>query len=130
MIKKQRKISLKKQLVNQAKNIDGISPKDKKFLRTKIREVWSWSTPHRMVVRRCLLPNGFSKCENPECLKKCPKVFVDHIKNVGEVDEGFITRMFVSSSKLQGLCKKCHDKKTLAEDKERRARLKNELDFY
>jgi len=44
-----------------------------------------------------------------------PKIYVDHIQAVGDVDEGFLKRMFVPSTELQGLCKQCHDKKTKAE---------------
>lgn len=44
-------------------------------------------------------------------------MFVDHINRVGDVDAGFIERMFVPSNKLQGLCHKCHGLKTKQERK-------------
>jgi len=93
--------------------VDGMSPKDRTRVRSAVRDVWRYSHPWKLVTQRCLLPSGFSKCE--QCKKKCPKVFVDHIQRVGDVDDGFIKRMFVSSEFLQGLCKKCHDVKTKAE---------------
>lgn len=110
--------------------IDGLSPKDVEKIRKAIRQVWSWSYPRMLVIRRCLLPNGFSRCENPKCKQRCPKVFVDHIQRVGDVDAGFLERLFCPSSELQGLCKKCHAVKTKQERKEVRAAVKKIDDFY
>ena len=93
--------------------VDGFGPDDKRKIRAALRKVWSWSYPRRLVEKRCLIDGGFSRCE--KCKKKCPKVYVDHIQNVGEVDAGFISRLFVASHKMQGLCKKCHDAKTKLE---------------
>jgi len=106
--------------------IDGISQKDRTRIRAALRHVWRYSHPWKLVTQRCLLPDGFSKCE--KCKKKCPKVFVDHIQYIGEVDDGVISRMFVSSKKMQGLCKKCHDAKTKID----RKKMKQEKieDFY
>lgn len=99
-----------------AKPIDGLSPKDVARIRTALRKVWSWSYPRRLVVLRCTGLDGFAYCE--KCKKRAPKIFVDHIQNVGELDGGFIARLFVPSNRMQGLCKKCHAPKT---QKERRA---------
>lgn len=100
-------------------NVDGLGPKDIKKLRTAIRQVWSWSYAKKLVVKRCTDKNGFARCENPKCKKrKCPKIFVDHIMRCGNVDEGYIKRMFVPSKSLQGLCKICHDTKTRWERKQ------------
>ena len=110
---------------------DGLNPKEKANIRKALRQVWSWTYSRKLVVNRCLADNGFSKCEL--CKNICAKVYVDHIQNVGEVDAGIIERMFVTSDKMQGLCKKCHDKKT---KKERAAKSgpeeneESELDFY
>lgn len=94
--------------------VDGLGPIDIKKLDVAIRKVWSWSYARRLVVARCLIKDGFSKCEI--CKKKCPKVFVDHIDPVGKFDvKTFIERMFLPSTKMQGACKKCHDKKTKEE---------------
>lgn len=94
---------------------DGLNDKDRKNIRAALRQVWSWSYSRRLVVKRCLIDGGFSKCE--QCKKKCPKIFVDHIARVGDIDSGVIERMFVPSNKLRGLCKKCHDAKTKEERK-------------
>lgn len=100
-----------------APKVDGMSADDIKKIRTAVRRVWAWSHPRRLVVARCLVEDGFSKCEY--CEKVVPKIYVDHINNVGDVDSGFIQRMFISSEHLQGLCKKCHDKKTRDERKKK-----------
>jgi hypothetical protein len=99
--------------------IDGLSAKDVEKIRRAIRQVWSWSYPRGLVVKRCLVAGGFSKCE--KCKKKCPKIFVDHIKRVGDVDAGFIHRLFVPSKYMQGLCKECHKAKTNEERKAAKA---------
>jgi hypothetical protein len=98
---------------------DGFGPKDEKNIRRVIRQAWSWSTPHRLVLKRCTREDGFQYCENPNCAKKdqpVPKVYVDHIEQAGPVRvPGFLERMFVPSRKLQGWCKTCHDAKTKEE---------------
>ena len=93
----------------------GLGPKERKRLRTMIRQAWHWtSDARRIVIKRCLFgKDGFSRCE--ACKKLCPKILVDHIERCGDIDDGFIRRVFVSSDKLQGLCKKCHDLKTWEE---------------
>ncbi len=110
--------------------VDGLGPKEIKQIRTALRQVWSWSYSRRLVVARCLLPNGFSKCE--KCKEVVAKIFVDHKKQVGDVDEGFIKRLFVASRYMWGLCKKCHDPKTRAERKAKRDKIKAEAcdDFF
>lgn len=95
------------------KKTDGLGPYEKKKLRTAIRLVWHRSYARKLVVDRCTDKQGFMRCEI--CQKRTPKFKVDHIKAAGEVDAGFIRRMFCSSKRLQGLCKKCHDTKTKAE---------------
>ncbi len=95
--------------------IDGLSPDDMKKLRSAIRQVWSWSTPRKLCIARATGKDGFARCEG--CKKKVPKVYPDHIKRVGALDEGFIKRMFVASKFLQALCRKCHNKKTREENK-------------
>jgi hypothetical protein len=93
--------------------VDGLSPKDKERLRKAVRQVWSWSYARKLCVQRCTDAEGFGHCER--CWAKVPKVYPDHITPVGKVDDGFIARMFTPSKNLQGLCKKCHDKKTREE---------------
>jgi hypothetical protein len=99
------------------KQVDGeLSRKDIQRLRQAIRKVWSWSYARKVCIARATDTDGFGHCE--KCKQKVPKVYADHIKKVGLVDEGFITRMWCSSKELQALCKKCHDKKTRDERKE------------
>ena len=107
--------------------IDGLSPDDIKKIRNAIRQVWHRSHVRKLCVNRCTQADGFTFCE--QCKTVTPKLKIDHKINVGAVDGGFISRMFVESSGLQGLCKKCHDEKTKQERK--RAKLKkNDDDFY
>jgi hypothetical protein len=124
MDNKKTKKEPKKRVKKIIEKIDGLSADDIKKIRAAIRQVWSWSYPRRLVVQRCLIAEGFSKCEL--CKKKCPKIFVDHLNPVGDVDSGFIERLFISSENLQGLCKKCHDQKTKDERKQKRKK----GDFY
>lgn len=105
--------------------IDGLSAGDIEKIRRAIRQVWSWSHPRRLVVKRCLVEDGFSKCE--QCKNVVPKIYVDHTKQVGDVDGGFISRLFVPSKLLQGLCKKCHDAKTKQERASKRDKV---ADFF
>lgn len=96
---------------------DGLGPREIEQIRNAVRLVWQRCFARSLVIKRCLnKETGFSNCE--ACNAVVAKVKVDHIKNVGKVDEGFITRMFVPSSKLQGWCDKCHNKKTAQERKD------------
>lgn len=95
---------------NKSAKVDGFGPHEKKKIRQAVRQVWHRSYARRLVVDRCTGADGFSYCEG--CFSKCPKVSVDHITPVGEVDDGFLKRMFVSSDRLQGLCRECHREKT------------------
>lgn len=108
-----------------AEKVDGLGPREIARIRSAIREVWQRSSlARKLVVDRCLNfdASGFSTCEG--CKAVCAKVLVDHITPVGEVDGGFIARLFCSSKQLQGLCKRCHDAKTKAERAAQRAKLK------
>lgn len=120
----------KKQVVKKKKpakpaKIDGLGPETVKRVRIAIRQVWHWSHAKRLVVKRCTLLNGFSRCE--QCKRTVAKIHVDHIQRVGDVDAGFLTRMFCPSTQLQGLCKRCHDAKTKQERDDQR---ELEKDFY
>lgn len=100
--------------------IDGFGPKEVSRIRSALRDVWRYSKAHQIVVRRCLIKDGYSRCE--KCKEKCPKVLVDHIQPCGTpADPLYIGRLMVPSKKLQGLCKKCHDKKTSVERKASKA---------
>lgn len=112
-----KRVAKKKPRKPPVEKVDGLGPKDIKRIRSALRDAWRWNHARQLVLKRCLLPNGFSKCEG--CKKKCPKVFVDHIEACGQVTQPFyIARMFTSSRHLQGLCQKCHAVKTKEEREE------------
>lgn len=92
---------------------DGLGPLEIKKIRSALRLVWHRSHARRLAVKRCTGDDGFSYCE--KCFDKVPKIHIDHIYNVGDVDGGHIARLFCPSSQLQGLCKKCHNEKTKIE---------------
>ncbi len=92
---------------------DGLGPLEAKKIRTAIRLVWHRSHARKLVVKRCTRKNGFAYCE--KCSKKTPALKIDHIRKVGDVDGGFLSRLFCPSKLLQGLCKLCHDAKTKQE---------------
>lgn len=106
---------------------DGLGPQEIKKIRAAVRQVWHRSHARKLCVERSIGADGFHRCENPKCKKKVPKVHIDHIENVGDVDHGFIKRMFVPSNRLRALCKKCHDAKTKEERKRAKEALKG---FY
>jgi hypothetical protein len=89
---------------------DGLGPYEVRKIRSALRLVWHRSHSRRLVVLRCTGKDGFARCE--KCRARTPALKIDHTVNVGEVDEGFIKRLFCPSVQLQGLCKICHDAKT------------------
>ncbi len=92
--------------------VDGLGPVDKAYVRSAVRRIWRWSEARKIALARA---KGYCELCNKKAgvLIKC-----DHIEPVGPVEGPFyVARMFVPSSKLQCLCKTCHDKKTLAEKK-------------
>jgi hypothetical protein len=95
------------------KPTDGLGPLEVKKIRTAIRLVWHRCHARKLVVKRCTGKDGFTYCE--KCDRRTPSLKIDHIERVGDVDEGFIARLFVPSNRLQGLCKDCHDLKTAIE---------------
>ena len=103
--------------------IDGLSSDDLSRINKALGQVRKWSYPVRLVKKRCLHADGFYRCENTQCQSKgmpVPSIQVDHIEPIGEIGGSeYIKRMFVSSDKLQGLCKKCHQEKTKAERKKK-----------
>ncbi len=121
---------------------DGLGPHEKKKIRAAVRQVWHRSYARKLCVDRSTDSSGYSVCEL--CKKRNPKNKIDHIHTVGEVGPGFIERMFVPSSQLQALCKKCHDAKTRVERAaaavkrkaqkkkatRRRPKSEDEMDFY
>lgn len=112
--------------------VDGLGPRDIKKIRSALRQVWSWSHPRKLVIKRCTGDDGFLYCE--ACNARAPKIHVDHMVNVGEVNSGFIARLFVSSKRMTGLCVACHKVKTSGERKRmakaRKAAKSDIADFY
>lgn len=86
--------------------IDGLNDIDKKRIRTALRRAWSWSYSRRITAARCLNEDGFPVCE--ECNRVVPRITIDHIYPVGEIDNTTIERMFVPSNKLRAICSTCH----------------------
>lgn len=101
------------QKARKLKKADGLGPLEVKKIRNALRLVWQRSHARKLVVERCTRKDGFTYCE--ACSSMTPKLKVDHILNCGELDEGFIARMFVPSLGLQGLCNGCHHSKTQLE---------------
>ncbi len=95
--------------------MDGLGPYEIKKIRAAIRLVWQRSLARKLVVTRCMGFDGFPRCEM--CGAKTAQLKVDHIEPVGDLDGGFIARLFTPSRNLQGLCKEHHDEKTKAERK-------------
>lgn len=96
--------------------VDGMSATDRAKVRSAIRQVWHRSHPRKLCVARCTDERGFQHCE--ECLEIVPKVQVDHMIPVGDIENGGIKRMFCPSKGLRGLCASCHKIKTKS-DKEK-----------
>lgn len=92
---------------------DGLGPLEIKKIRSAVRLVWHRCHARSLVVKRCTGKGGFQFCE--KCKKRTPKLKVDHLINVGDLNDGFIPRMFCSSVGLQGLCDECHKAKTKEE---------------
>lgn len=92
---------------------DGLGPLEIKKIRSAMRLVWHRSHARKLVVKRCKKDDGFSYCE--ACGQMTPELKIDHVVQVGDVDGGFLGRLFCPSAELQGLCKECHRKKTREE---------------
>jgi 5-methylcytosine-specific restriction endonuclease McrA len=104
----------KSRKIKQSK-IDGYSLDDSAKIRIACRKVWMWSYPRKLVKQRCIKEDGLFHCE--QCGNVTRELKIDHINKVGDVDAGFLNRLFCPSNQLQGLCKKCHDAKTKEERK-------------
>lgn len=118
------------------KPTDGLGPLEIKKIRSALRLTWQRSHARRLVVKRCTRQNGFYYCEL--CSIRTPLLKVDHIRPAGQVNGGYIQRLFTPSKNLQGLCIKCHNAKTKEERKALKASkaslvytaLKGAEDFY
>lgn len=92
------------------KPMDGLGAYEMRKIRITLRQIWQRSHSRKLVIKRCTNSDGFPLCE--KCKAIIPKITIDHIEPCGEVNEGFIARLFCPSSGLQGLCPDCHQLKT------------------
>lgn len=102
--------------------IDGLGPDDLRRIHKALGQVRTWSYPVRLVRARAVDKQGFPVCEGKahKGKRRVPKIQIDHLDPIGEIGGPcYIDKMFVSSKRLQALCKKCHGPKTRAETKER-----------
>ena len=99
---------------------DGLGPEEIKRVRAAVRLVWSRCHARRLCQKRAEIGEGYSQCE--QCKTKVPKVYIDHTVCVGDMDYGFLERLFCPSNGLKALCKGCHDAKTKEERKQAKAR--------
>lgn len=82
--------------------------------------------PRSKVKTDARLRRGIYKCAL--CLKetRAKDIFLDHIEPVVDPKTGFvdyntyIARLFVPKEGFQAICRECHDKKTLAENMQRK----------
>lgn len=86
---------------------------------SKAREIWQYSAIHASVKKSCKIESGVYKCQ--QCKKKCEVIHVDHKIPIGKQPTTFqefgqwLTLLFCDTDNLQGLCTKCHNKKTKKE---------------
>lgn len=94
------------------------------------RRLWLYSPVRREVQNRCKTPDGYFRCE--KCRGLADKVQIDHIDPAVPLTgwdnwDGFITRLFIDAEHMQGICERCHNKKTVGEQKTRKEnRAKNQ----
>lgn len=114
----------KKKASKQSQKLDGgLGPIEISEMRKAVRLVWQRvSLARAKVVKRCLIEKGFSRCEL--CQDIVAKIKVDHIIAVGNLDAGFLERLWCSSAWLQGICDLCHNEKTKQERIEAKAEAK------
>jgi 5-methylcytosine-specific restriction endonuclease McrA len=100
---------------------DGLGPRERKKIDQAIRQTWYRCKARQLCVKRNTDSEGYTVCQS--CRLRTPKLKIDHIIPCGPVDsDGFIKRLFCSSSGLQGLCHECHKKKTKQEIKSKKSR--------
>lgn len=96
----------------------------KSRLISAIAKVWMWWEPRQEVKNRCKIRTGWWKCET--CKRETERLEIDHIEPVILPKDGFIdwntyiASKFVTSDKLRGICRECHQQKTKEENKVRR----------
>lgn len=106
--------------------IDGLNPDEIEKVRKAIRQVWNWSYSRRLAKKRATNEDGFQICEATyhKGDRVVPKIQVHHLKTVGDVDSGFLERLFCPSKDLLCLCLKCHNLVTKEERKTKKGKRK------
>lgn len=97
------------------KPTDGLGAYEIAKIRSAVRQVWQRSKARKECVKRCTETDGHLRCEICGEIIPQSKFKVDHTNQVGDVNDGFITRMFCTSDGLVGMCKDCHNDKTKEE---------------
>lgn len=100
-------------------------PELKTWLRWQLRKISLRWPARSQAMARARVERGVYRCEGCEALTPAKNIQADHIIPVVGPNgftnwDDFIQRLFCSVENYQILCKKCHDVKTLAENKERR----------
>lgn len=108
-----KKIKTPKPKKEKVKPCDGLGRHEIAKIRSALRQVWHRSMARRLTVKRSSVEGDLYKCET--CSNIVPVIKIDHITPCGDVDGGYIERLFCHSYKLQAMCKKCHNEKTKEE---------------
>lgn len=100
-------------------------PELKTWLRWQLRKISLRWPARSQAMARARVERGVYRCEGCGALTPAKNIQADHIIPVVGPNgftnwDDFIQRLFCSVENYQILCKKCHDVKTLAENKERR----------
>lgn len=132
-----KKVQMKKQIPStllskpkkeKAKPIDGLGSVELMKLRNAMRQVWQRSKQWKEVKKRCTDSEGYYRCEL--CNERVPKIKVDHIVAIGDMlESGFIERLMVPSTGLQGICDQCHKEKTKLDNAKTRAKKKEKINL-
>ena len=100
------------------------------FIKSALRSASNRWAPKYKTKQNARIARNTYVCS--QCQKKVGNrgIKIDHINPVVSVETGFvnwdtyIARLFVELDGFQALCKDCHDKKTSAENKQRKANKK------
>lgn len=102
----------------------GIGKIEKASIRIAMRQLWQRTSKARAICKkRAFIEKGMYKCE--VCGDIVGDIKVDHNVEVGDLDGGYLERLWCSSSELTAMCAKCHNEKTKEERK--RAKLKKDV---
>lgn len=102
----------------------GIGSIEKAAIRSAIRLVWQRTSKAREICKkRAFIEKGMYRCEI--CSDVVGDIKIDHNVEVGDLDSGYLERLWCPSSELTAMCAKCHNEKTKEERK--RAKLKKDV---